>query len=307
VFTVFKSSKNEYLCVWGTQTFQISGYDFVKDKLVFTYQNAHSSTIFTTRHYFDKKEKQDLILTSSHDKSVKTWLLANGNISPILTISNAQNGCYIYSSCILFTENSDSSVIITSAPNEFQKVWSFKGQHIKDFGVNTESTYFVDSFYDGKTKKSFILNANSVDVKAYSFPDYQLFKSFKGTPNSWHMSVKMIDRNNVLTLVESDGNGTIRLWDFYEGVEILKVNTTGLNLRGICVWNVNSIFASSSDYHVKLYNIKEMKMSKTFHEHKSTVCALNKICVPKIGECLVSHGLDGKLKLWVCDKVKKVV
>ena len=301
VFTTFKSLKNDYYVIWGTPSFQICGYDLVEDKLAFTHL-AHTSTIFSCRHYLDKRHKTDMIITSSYDKSVKVWNFTEG-MKVMLNIQSAQSGYYIYSSTLLISQLEDSITVITSAPNEYQKIWTFKGEFVKEFGVNTDSTYFIDTWFNPKLKKYYILNANSVDIKIYNYPDLSLFKSYKATPQTWHMSAKVIERNDIFCLVESDGSGNIRIWDFYEGNNLLKVQTTGLNLRGICIWNDQYIFAASSDYAVKLYDIKEQKLSKSFAQHSSTVCAVEKICIPKLGECLVSHGLDGKLKLWSSSKL----
>jgi hypothetical protein len=49
--------------------------------------------------------------------------------------------------------------------------------------------------------------------------------------------------------------------------------------------------------------LKEGKMVKSFKGHSSTVCSVQKIVHPSYGECFISHGLDGKLKVWVSPKV----
>ena len=49
------------------------------------------------------------------------------------------------------------------------KVWDFKGNYIRNFGQDSESTYFIDVYYSKWKKQYYIINANSVDVKSYEF------------------------------------------------------------------------------------------------------------------------------------------
>ena len=100
-------------------------------------------------------------------------------------------------------------------------------------------------------------------------------------------------------LIESDGNGNIRMWDFHTA-QLLKciIWQHSLNLRGICLWNDKYLFASGNDYQVKLFDLEEGKFVKSFKGHTSTVCTIEKIMHPKYGGCMISQALDGKLKLW---------
>jgi WD40 repeat protein len=299
VFTSFKSLKSEYFVVWGTPSYNVEVYDLKLEKIVKTISAAHTSTIFSCRHYLDKKSKSDLVVTSSYDRSVKVWSAKDWTCT--VNIQNAHTGYYIYSVCILSDEIENKNFIISAAPNEYTKIWDFTGKYLREFGVSNESTYFISSWYDSKNKKYYMINANSVDVKVYEFKSGLLFKSFKGTPQTWHMSAIINETSSITQLIESDGNGNVRIWDFYLGTMIKLIapgTSSGVNLRGICLWNDNYLFAAGSDYNVRLYDIKNGTFLKSFTSHTSTVCALDKIVHPKYGDCLISHGLDGKLKLW---------
>ena len=171
-------------------------------------------------------------------------------------------------------------------------------------GKNDESTYFIDSYFDNIEKKYYILNANSADVKSYDFFTGLLYKRYVGSPVTWHMSAVINEVNGQQILIESDGNGYIRLWEFHTA-NLIKSITSGssMNLRGICLWNDDYLFSSGNDYQVKLFDLKEGKMVKSFKGHSSTVCSVQKIVHPSYGECFISHGLDGKLRVWVSPKV----
>jgi len=298
VFCAFKAFSGEALVVWGTPQYSIEFFDLDKNKIIKTIIKAHNQTIFSCRHYSDIRKRIDYLITSSYDRTVKVWDLKS--YSYFINITNAHSGYYIYSVSILCDEKEDANYIITSAPNEYMKVWDFKGKFVRNFGQNDESTYFIDVYYDTKEKNSYILNANSTDVKSYSFKNWQLYHKYKGTPQTWHMSAVVNETKDQNILIESDGNGYIRMWEFHSENLIKTIpSSPTLNLRGICLWNDDYLFAAGNDYQVKLFDLTAGKFIKSFKGHTSTVCSLEKIAHPKYGECLVSQGLDGKLKVWV--------
>ena len=296
VFCAFKSFNGEPLVVWGSTALNIEFYDCNKEKIVKTIYKAHHQTIFSCRHYADIRLRIDYIITSSNDRSVKVWDATKDNYA--LYIPNVHNGYYIYSVSLLCHLHQEKNFVITSCPNEKMKVWSFTGLYMYNFGQSNESTYFIDVFYNKNQKKYFIINANSNDVKSYYFETGDLYHKYKGTPQTWHMSAVVNNINDIFALIESDGNGTIRIWNF-DTAELLKsITAHSINLRGICLWNDKYLFAAGNDSQVKLFNLEEGKFVKSFKGHTSTVCTIEKIMHPKYGGCLISHALDGKLKIW---------
>jgi WD40 repeat protein len=298
VFCAFKSLSGESLVVWGTPQYSIEFYDLEKGKIIKTIPNAHNQTIFSCRHYVDYINNIDYIITSSYDKTVKTWDLKN--FQNILNIKNPHSGYYIYSVNILCDQKEGANYIITSAPNEYMKVFDFSGNYLRSFGQNDESTYFIDTYCDSKEGVHYVINANSSDVKSYEFKTGKLYHKYKGSPQTWHMSAIVNETKEQQILIESDGNGYIRMWEFHTGNLIKTIpSSVSLNLRGICLWNDDYLLAAGNDYQVKLFDLAQGKFIKSFKGHTSTVCSIEKIVHPKYGECLISQGLDGKLKLWI--------
>ncbi len=301
VFCAFKSLTGESLVVWGTPQYSIEFYDLDKGKIIKTIPNAHNQTIFSCRHYVDFKNNVDYIITSSYDKTVKIWDVKN--FQNILNIKSPHSGYYIYSVNILCDQKEGANYIITSAPNEYMKVFDFTGSLLRNFGQNDESTYFIDTYYDSKEGVYYVINANSSDVKSYVFKTGKLYHKYKGFPQTWHMSALVNETKNQQILIESDGNGYIRMWEFHTGNLIKNIpSSVSLNLRGICLWNDDYLLAAGNDYQVKLFDLSVGKFIKSFKGHTSTVCSIEKIVHPKYGECLISQGLDGKLKLWITNQ-----
>jgi WD40 repeat protein len=297
VFCAFKSFTNEKYVVWSTSLQDIEFFDLEKNQIIKTIKNSHINIIYSCRHFPDKKNKIDYLITSSYDRNVKIWNVYN--FSCVLTLFNAHMSNQIYSVCILCEQIKNKNYIITSCTNDFMKIWDFSGKLIDKFGLMDENTYFIDSYYDNKFKKYYILNGNFSDVKSYDFEERELYKRYKGIPQSWHMSAIIYENKQNQILVESDGNGYIRMWEFHTASLIKSIFTNYLvNLRGICLWNERYLFAAANDHQIKLFDLIEGKYIKLYKEHISTVCTLDKIKTKKYGECLLSQGLDGKIKIW---------
>lgn len=296
VFCAFKSFSGDSYVVWGTPIYSLEFFNIEKNKIINTIKEAHMNIIFSCRHYPDKKNKIDYIITSSYDRNVKIWNLKSFSYN---LIANTHNNNYIYSVCLLFEENENKSYVITSSPSDFMKIWDFTGKLIDTFGLSDEGTYFIDVHYDTKNNKYYILNGNVNDVKSYSFNDRKIYKKYLGKPQSWHMSALVYQYNEQEILIESDGNGYIRLWEFHTANLIKSIFTYSfILLRGICLWNEKYLFAGANDHQIKLYDLINGKFVKLYKEHTSVVCTLEKIVHNKYGECLLSQGLDGKIKIW---------
>ena len=143
----------------------------------------------------------------------------------------------------------------------------------------------------------------SDEEKLRCFSDGELYRRYKAKPTGWHMSATVLQIQDKIILVESDGYGFIRLWGFDTG-NLIKSISSGvfINLRGICLWNENYLFAASNDQQIKLFDLYKGKAYKSYKEHIGIVCSLEKIENSQYGQCLLSHGSDGKIKIWGYNK-----
>ena len=297
VFCVFKSLQGESLVVWGTPQYSIEFYDLDKEKIIQTISNAHNQIIFSCRHSSDFKNNIDYIITSSYDKTIKIWDLRT--FQQILHINSWGNDNYIYSVHIFCDQKEGCNYIITSSQNDNMSLFDFKGSHLGTFG-SLENTYFIDTYYDSKEDIYYVINANNSDIKSYVFKTKDLYQKYEGFPKAWHMSAIVNEVKDNQILIESDKNGNIRMWDFHKGNLIKTISPSSpLSLRGICLWNDNYLLAAGSDYQVKLIDLEQGKFIKSFEGHTNIVCSIEKILHPKYGECLLSQGLDGKIKIWI--------
>ena len=296
VFCVFNSFQKMNLLCWGN-TNHLEFFDIDSNKIIKDISNAHTSTIFCCRHFPDNRNKIDYIITTSLDYSIKLWNVNNFLCQTwIKSVYMTKN---IFSACLLLNEYSSHSYIVTSCVNDFMKLYDLSGKYKFSFGCKDINTFFVNSYFDIKNKKYYVINGNGIDVRSYNAKDGQLYNRYQGLPRSFHTGAVIYETKTEIILVEIDGNGYIRMWNFHTAELIKAIFTSSfLNLRGICLWNHKYLIVGANDHQIKIVDIKQGKISKSFKEHTATICTLEKINSKLYGECLLSQGMDGAIKLW---------
>ena len=296
VFCAFNSFQKQTLVVWGNNT-HLDFFDINLNKIVKEINNAHSSTIFCCRHYPYSRKKTDYILTTSLDYSIKVW-----NVNTFLCetwIKNAYMRKNIFSACLLLNDYSSHIYIVASSVNDFMKLYEFNGLYKFSFGSNDCNTFFVNSYFDIKNKKYYVINGNGIDVRSYYGKTGQLYKRYQGLPRCFHTGAVIYETKTEIILIEIDGNGYVRLWNFDTANLIKSIYTNAfLNLRGIVLWSYKYLIVGANDHQVKIIDIKQGKVVKTFKEHLGIICTLERVNTKLYGECLLSQGLDGTIKLW---------
>jgi WD40 repeat protein len=297
VISTFMAFDGNSYAVFATQTHSILVYDLSKEAVVNTL-TGHSQHVYITRHFPCEKTRTDYLLSTSYERNVKVWNLNTASCA--LTISNCHNGFYLYSSIILF--DTDGPFVITSAPNELTKVWNFKGVLVREICSNKDYTYYLNVWQDRVNSKTYLINANSVDVKMYDFKTGSLYKEFKPTSSTWHMAASVAEYKNLPHLFETDGNGYLRIWNIKNAQIALTIHVTGCSLRGFCIWNSQYVLAASSDKSVKVIDLNSNSVSSIPKSHNNVICSVEKIVHPLYGECLLSSAIDGFVKLWTFKK-----
>ena len=297
VFCVFTSFQNQTLLVWGNVGI-LEFFDIDKNIMIKELVSAHSSQIFCCRHYPDKIAKIDYILTTSYDCSIKVWNL-NSFISEAYIRNPFVNKKNIFSACLLIDEHLQKKYIISSCVNDFMKVYEFNGKYRYSFGISDGNTFFINTYFDPKNKSYYIINGNSLDVRSYNIKDGSLFNRYQGTPRCFHTGAIIYDTKTETNLIEIDGNGYIRFWNFHTAnlLRSIYVNSF-INLRGLCLWNYKFLIIGGNDHQIKIVDLKQGKFVKFFKEHTGTICTIERINSKVYGECLLSQGMDGTIKLW---------
>ena len=302
VFCVFNSFYKQNLIVWGSSLYALIFFDLDTDKIIKTINNAHNQIIYCCRHYPNTKKKIDYVITTSFDRSVKVWNV--NNFTCEVDIKNIHTNKNVFSACLIFDEIKDHSYIITSSATDFMKIWDFNSRLKHTFGTSDGNTIFINTYYDIKDKTYYIINGNGTDIKSYNFKNRQLYKRYIGRPRSYHTSAIFLESKTEIIMIETDGNGYIRFWNFHTAELIRSIFTKPfIILRGMCLWSVKYLIVGASDHQIKLIDIKSGKIVNSFKDHIGKVCTVERINSKKYGECLLSQGLDGKIKLWTSTSI----
>ena len=299
-FAVFKALSEELFLVYATLYNSIHFYNIESEKVTKNIKNAHESEITNFRYTYDKNYNRDLLLSVSNQlKNIKVWDV--NSLKCIVNIINAYSIGDVFSSCFLIDENDKKNYIISINYEQNLKIYDFEGTHVKEFDNSNDKSFLVDSFYNSKLRKYYIIVANEKFIISYNFYDGSIYNLYyEDNCNSWHMNFIISSNDDGINLIESDTFGYVRVWDFDKGVMLKKLFIERkMRLRGICLWNYKYLFVGADDKKIKLIDL-ENDVELDSLKCNDYVCTMKKINCSKFGECLVFQGkIDhGQIKLW---------
>ena len=248
---------------------------------------------------------------SYNDNNIKIWNAYNWEC--ILNLQNINQKGILFSGG--FLNNNNQNYIITSNLNwvdnpEQIKIFNFNGNKIKEINNSNENTFFIDSFYDSKTSKNYIISSHENYVKSYNYNDNKLYKKYYENKNDFHnhLTAFIINNKEIIKLIESCNDGNIRIWNFHSGLLLKKIKAD-ITLNDICLWNYNSIFVGNNHFSekinykekvIKLIDLKSGKIIISLTGYQETILEIKKIIHPILGICLITQGnRDMQIRLWL--------
>ncbi len=304
-FAAFTTLNDELLLVYSTKFKSLECFDLIKQKYIKTILNAHNGIITTIRHYCPQKINKDLILTGSNgDYCAKIWDIETWEC--IFNLNKIYSKGNMYSICILFDQYQKETLLFTSSDSDYVKIWGINGNLIKNINkTNNNEVYLVDTYYDNKEYKYYLITGEMKCVRTYDLNTHQLFRTYSDNNSfSEHVCAFIYTPAKVagLTkLVESEFYGSVRIWNFHNGNMIKKMDICRrIPLISMCLWNENYLLVSCADNTIKLIDFKNNVFIKSFSGHNNEVCTIQKIIHPTHGECLISQGLaNEQIKMWI--------
>ena len=301
-FAVFTCLDNISYLVYSNEEYSILFYNLNEQKLVKEIQNAHIEDHVTNfRHFVDKAKKRDILMSISADsRNVRLWDIKKWEL--FSNITKIYKSGYLYSAAFLIEDGKYYIATCNSSQqSESIKIYDFYGEYIKDISNSNEDTYFIDSYYDNKLNKYFILTGNISYVKSYDFSENKLyFKYYDPGNNRGHDSIIIDNSKDTIKLIESGGDGFIRIWKFHSGILLNKISLGNNELRGLCLWTNNYLFVGCTANTIKLVELKNGLLIKSLTGYHNEVCTIKKIIHPTYGECLISQGWENdQIKLWI--------
>ena len=301
-FDVFRTVNDLLMLVYSTKSKSIICYDLVNFCILTEIKTCHNAFITNIRHFINKNNKIDIIISiSDRDNNLKVWDI--NNCECILNIFHANNSGFLCSACLI---NEDNNIYILSSncntfgENEKIKIYDLKGKIINQINDSNEKTYFIDTFYDTLSNKRFILTGNDNYIKSYDYKNNNLYKKYFDIESGIHISIKILERNNSISLIESCSFGLIRIWNFHLAELLNKIKIDNDWIFGICLWDKDYAFVACKLKIIKLVNLTKGIIEKNLEGHYSGIFTIKKINHPKYGECLLSQGYENdQIKLWI--------
>ena len=293
------------LLIYSTKFRSLICFDILNYKIIIEIKNSHNAFITNIRHFFDMKNKRDLIISiSDRDNNLKLWNVNNWEC--ILEIPHANNTGYLCSACLLNDNN--NIYIITSNCNmhgdtEKIKVYDLEGKIKKEINDSNEKIYFIDSLYDKKTNKIYLLTGNKDYIKSYDYYKNELYHKYFEyfeMASGIHISIQINEINDILFLVESCSFGFVRIWNFHSAELINKIKVYDDWIFGICLWDKDYAFVACKYKIIKLVNLTNGLIEKNLEGHNSGIFTIKKVNHPIFGKCLLSQGYENdQIRIWI--------
>ena len=300
-FTTFKSINDIFYLIYANKVKSMIIYNLEDKKKINEIKRAHDNYISNFRHYLDNINKRDLVMSiSAIDNNIKIWNI--NNLECLVNIRNINQDGFLYSSCILNDNN--KAYIVTSNQNIFNlesiKIFDFNGNKIKEINDSNDSVFCIDSFYDIKYSKSYIVTGNNGYIKSYDFNENKLYHKYMEGNNNDHKNIIIYNRNDIIKLIEGGFDGYVRIWNFHSPLLINKIKSTDNSpIISLCLWDKNFLFIGSEDAKIKLVDLNRRKIIKTLLGHNKLIINIQIINLPKYGKSIISQGWQhDQIKLW---------
>ena len=303
---------NKIYIVYGVKSLDLECYDVIKEKKSVLIKKLHKDSFDSCRHFYDKINNRDLIITSSFDEHVKvinfqkkdTEIIIDLNLeSRVIQIINT--ACLINNKIVVPFSNIENGII------ELYNMNSVKTGKIENCGF----ILGLSEYYWEKIKKYFILVANLEGIFVYNENDLSLYKKFiptfqdKKEFNGFDEG-QIIEQNNLLILIgPCFYYGYLFFWDFSNGCLISKV-TLDSGISDICIWDNNYIFASLNKcdkFGFVLINTKYNNIEVKFIDKEPRLCGIKVLNNGNKHNFLITFNMSGKLNLYKIKKPKKMI
>ena len=215
---------------------------------------------------------------------------------------------YLKSACI-FSDNIYNYIITCNdnyVSNEKIKVINYKLKMVEEINDSNERKFFTDTYYDNKKSTIYIITGNLGYIKSYDYNNNKIYQKYNHKDDSFHESLLINKNKDIIQLIDSCIDGTIRIWDFHLGLILNKITVEYFHLYGICLYkngNNEYLFAGSSEKNIILIDLKKQKVVNILQGHNDEVLSVKTIIKTEYEDLLISQGFfeDG-INIWSIKK-----
>ena len=306
-FTLFKSIDDIIYLIYSNINKSIISYDILKYKKTMEIKNAHKRDITNFRHFLDKVNKRDLMISISlSDNNLKLWNISN--FECLINLENINKSGRLFSACLMSENN--AIYIITSCAygnNESIKIFNMESNKIKELNDSTENVYYIDTYYDNILLKNYVIVGNNNWIKSYDYNNNKIYNKYNDNSNNRHCSLIIKSNDDKIKLIDSCFDGNIRIWDFHSGKLLNKIRVCDSWIIGICLWDNDYLCVGCADKSMKIINLKKNLIDANLKCFKNKVLCIKKLNHPQLGECLISQGYEKEqIKLFAINNLYEI-
>jgi WD40 repeat protein len=265
------------------------------------------------------------LVTGNHDKTVRVWDLATGNLKHrlvghqdlVTSVAISRDGQTLVSasqdktikiwnlatgelqrtltghtnSVTSVAMSPDGKTLVSGSADKTIKIWNLaNGNPIETLTGHKALVRSVVISPDGKTLVS---GSYDTTIKVWDLPSGQSKKTLTGH-SSWVNAVAISPDGK--TLVSGSDDNTIKIWDFSSGQlkDTLKDHSRWVNAVAISP-DGKTLVSGSADNTIKIWDLASGELKRTLTGHDSRV---NAVAISADGQTLVSGSSDLTLKIW---------
>ena len=160
-----------------------------------------------------------------------------GNVFLILLIIN--NNGFLFSACFL-NKNNEIFILTSNSNigiNENIKAFDLKGQKIKEIKNSNEPTSYIDTYYDIKLSKYYIVTGNLFFSQSYDYVENNIYRKYKENIDYDNSYIIIMNMDKIIKLVISCSDGNIRIFNFHSGLLLNKIEIINKYLYEMCLYN----------------------------------------------------------------------
>ena len=219
VFDIYYShnENNELYLISADNNYIISITKIKDKKLVKSLSTEGNQQIKMIRHFYNKKNNKDYLISTLKNAVIKIWDLSdNYNLIHSKKIDYSENSI-IFSSILYFSENGDYFITSSNCDKnqDYTKIFNFNEGN---FIVNLENTNRIDIYYMliwNHNKIDYLIQCSLGIILIHNLENKELFHILRKTENSTiHNSACLVkNKNGEDFLYVGNINGLIDVWD----------------------------------------------------------------------------------------------
>ena len=314
-FCVFKSINDIVLLIYAKKNRSIIIYNLIGFKIVSEIKKAHKKYIKRISHFLDQENKRDLVMSMTGiSNNIKIWDI--NYLELIVNIKNINKHSELISACFLNDNNQIYILAMYSLEYCNLKVFDLKGNMQKKIENCKEVSYYINTYYDDKLGKNYIITGNDGFCQSYDYTGNKLYHKYCDNDNDkfensiiyHHHFATISSQKEIVKLIESNTSNDcyIRIWNFHSGELLKKIKINNIPYC-TCLWSNNYCVIGCFKGNINVLDLNEDKIIKDIVIDDILIC-IKKINHPKFGECLLTQEeVDGKIKLWVIKEIQNLV